>query len=93
MSANEVTIHYHSARLLLTMDWTTGLQILLEEYSEQPSLTFKPMSAEERASVEQSVGPVSVIEPQIMVFENRSGIGGNVRREDLEARLVREGQK
>ena len=81
MSKAEPAIYYHSKKMLLTLDLGTMIELLLEEYGEQLKVSFLPMTDEERASAEDSSGPVTMV-PRRFFLRERYSDGSVRRRED-----------
>ena len=92
MSIRELTLVYHSQKMLMTLDLNQLMRVLLSEIGDNLRLTVMPMTPAERNAAEDHSGPLTLVPTRFMLREQRPD-GTLMRREDLEARVIREGRK
>ena len=91
MEQSTLIIRYYDERMLLTLDLTTLIGILLREFHAPLELHFEPMSAEERDQVSEMVDGIRAVRERFWLFHTA---GDTLSRlQDLERRVVKQGQK
>ena len=78
--------------MLQTLDLNTLVRILMEMYGRELRLRFRKMNQEERDAAEEPMEIVTAVRTRFLLIELWSD-GSEVRREDLEERIIHEGQK
>lgn len=91
VSQPKVVIRYHSERMLATLDLTTLVSILIEEYGAPLELRFEPMDTAETDVVTEDMGGITAVRQRFWILEGDACT--SARRRDLEKRAVHEGQK
>lgn len=92
MRQPHIVMVFHSNKMLLTLDLDTLIRVLLEAFGSRLAVQFRPMTDAEREAAEDRTGVVTAVHTRFLLKELRPD-GLEVRREDLEERVVREGRK
>ena len=87
-----IVVVFHSERMLLTLDLNTLVQVLMEIYGRELTLRFRAMSDSEKEAAEEQTEILPAVRTRFLLKEPGPD-GEEVRREDLERRIVREGRK
>ena len=87
---NEVIIKYFSVRMLDTLDANQLFRCLFERFGEC-QITFAPMTPQDTAAASTEVRGIEAVSERFWIFHPAEG--GLVRQRDLEATIVRVGQK
>ncbi len=92
MKKLEIVVVFHSEKMLQTLDLNLLIQVLMTVYGHDLTLRFRPMSKCERESAEELAdGIVTTVRRRFLLKELQPD-GQEVRREDLERRMVPEGR-
>lgn len=87
---NEILIKYFSARMFSTLDMNQLFQCVFETFGEC-QISFLPMTPHERAQASMQVGGIEAVNERYWMFHRLEDQW--VRQRDLEATIVRKGQK
>jgi hypothetical protein len=87
---NEILIKYFSARMLSTLDMNQLFRSVFETFGEC-QIEFVPMAAHERAQASTQVAAIEAVNERYWIFHRVEDQW--VRQRDLEATIVRKGQK
>jgi hypothetical protein len=92
MKISKIIVKYYSKKMLLTIDLSNLVEVLISVFGESIQLDLLVMNEEERLQCSSSEEGIIRVNDRIQVFEVQQD-GSTNRREDLEQRIVNEGQK
>jgi hypothetical protein len=92
MEIAKIILKYYSLKMLLTVDLNNLITVLLSVFGESIQLDLLAMNEDERLHCSSSEEGILRVNERIWVLEVRQD-GSAHRREDLEQRIVEEGQK
>jgi hypothetical protein len=92
MNQPQFTVSFHSIKMLLTLDLNTLTRVLLDEFGTHLNVEFRPMTDTERNGVEYKIDFITGIRTRFFLLERRPD-GSEMRREDLEDRIIKQGLK
>lgn len=92
MPPRHFRIHYHSLKMLMTVDLNTFVEVLLKDFGPSITLELHPMTDAEQAVAEESTGVATAVRIRFMLYEVHPP-NELIRNKVLEDKIIHFGQK